>query len=208
MAYALGDSQNSLTRLVIINLIVFIALALCKAYFFFFYQDTAQIELVFRQQILQWFALPGQIEQWLYRPWTLLSALFTNVGVWMVLGNMLWLWAFGFIFQDLSGSRKIIAVYLYGGLAGGLSYGLTASMMGDAAATGYFYRRCHHDALTLLPTVSAIDGRLSALDTDDRIFFVKHRYQATGTTPKLYPAVGRCSHGISLYATDPNGIRP
>jgi membrane associated rhomboid family serine protease len=139
MAYSLGDSQNSLTRLVIINLIVFISIALCKAYYFFFYQDTAQIEQIFRQQILQWFALPGQIGQWLYRPWTLLSAPFTNVGVWMILGNMLWLWSFGFIFQDLSGSRKIVAVYLYGGLAGGLAYGITSLALGEAAGAGVFY---------------------------------------------------------------------
>lgn len=139
MGYSLGDSQNSLTRLVIINLIVFITLALCRAYFFFFYQDTAQIEQIFRQQILQWFALPGQFQQLLYRPWTLLSAMFTNVGVWMVLGNMLWLWAFGFIFQDLSGNRKIIALYLYGGIAGSLGYLLASSILPDATSAGLFY---------------------------------------------------------------------
>jgi len=139
MGYSLGDSQNSLTRLVIINLVVFITLALCRAYFFFFYQDTAQIEQIFRQQILQWFALPGQFQQLLYRPWTLLSAMFTNVGVWMVLGNMLWLWAFGFIFQDLSGNRKIIALYLYGGVAGSLGYLLASSILPDATSAGLFY---------------------------------------------------------------------
>lgn len=139
MGYSLGDSQNSLTRLVIINLVVFITLALCRAYFFFFYQDTAQIEQIFRQQILQWFALPGQFQQLLYRPWTLLSAMFTNVGVWMVLGNMLWLWAFGFIFQDLSGNRKIIALYLYGGVAGSLGYLLASSLLPDATSAGLFY---------------------------------------------------------------------
>lgn len=139
MGYSLGDSQNSLTRLVIINLVVFITLALCRAYFFFFYQDTAQIEQIFRQQILQWFALPGQFQQLLYRPWTLLSAMFTNVGVWMVLGNMLWLWAFGFIFQDLSGNRKIIALYLYGGVAGSLGYLLASFILPDATSAGLFY---------------------------------------------------------------------
>lgn len=139
MGYSLGDSQNSLTRLVIINLVVFITLALCRAYFFFFYQDTAQIEQIFRQQILQWFALPGQFQQLLYRPWTLLSTMFTNVGVWMVLGNMLWLWAFGFIFQDLSGNRKIVALYLYGGVAGSLGYLLASSILPDATSAGLFY---------------------------------------------------------------------
>ncbi|MFM7646234.1 MAG: rhomboid family intramembrane serine protease [Sphingomonadales bacterium] len=139
MGYSLGDNQNSLTRLVVINLVVFITLALCRAYYFFFYQDVGQIEVVFRQQILQWFALPGQWQQLVYRPWTLLSAMFTNVGVWMVLGHMLWLWAFGFIFQDLSGNRKIVALYLYGGLAGSLGYLLSASLMPTATDAGLFF---------------------------------------------------------------------
>jgi membrane associated rhomboid family serine protease len=139
MGYSLGDSQNSLTRLLIINLVVFITLALCRAYFFFFYQDTAQIEVVFREQILQWFALPGKGQQVLYRPWTLLTAMFTNVGIWMVLGHMLWLWAFGFIFQDLSGHRKIIALYLYGGLAGAVGYLLTVTLLPATSTSGLFY---------------------------------------------------------------------
>ncbi|MBM3915328.1 MAG: rhomboid family intramembrane serine protease [Sphingomonadales bacterium] len=139
MGYSLGDSQNSLTRLLIINLVVFITLALCRAYFFFFYQDTAQIEVVFSQQILQWFALPSSGQQVLYRPWTLLTAMFTNRGVWMILGHMLWLWAFGFIFQDLSGHRKIIALYLYGGLAGSLGYLLGVTLLPATYNAGLFY---------------------------------------------------------------------
>jgi hypothetical protein len=35
---------------------------------------------------------------------------------------MLWLWAFGYIFQDLTGSRKIIPVYIYGALAGAIAF--------------------------------------------------------------------------------------
>jgi membrane associated rhomboid family serine protease len=57
----------------------------------------------------------------------------------MVLGNMLWLWAFGFIFQDLSGNRKIIALYLYGGVAGSLGYLLASSLLPDATSAGLFY---------------------------------------------------------------------
>jgi len=139
MAYSLGDSQNSLTRLVIINLIIFIFLALCRAYFFFFFQDIAQIDLTFRNQILHWFALPGTPSQLLYRPWTLLTAPFTNVGIWMVLTHMLWLWAFGFILQDLSGNRKIVALYLYGGLAGALGYVLTTAVFPGMPVDGLFY---------------------------------------------------------------------
>ena len=35
---SLGDSNNALLKLVAINLIVFVTLALCRSYFFFIYQ--------------------------------------------------------------------------------------------------------------------------------------------------------------------------
>lgn len=136
--FSLGDNHNALTRLIIIHLVFFITLALCRTYFFFFYQDPAQIEAAFRENILQWFALPGKPGALASRPWTLLTAMFSNMGIWMIIGLMLWLWAFGFIFQDLSGNRKIIPLYLYGGLAGSLGY-LLISGLQPAVATGLFY---------------------------------------------------------------------
>ena len=36
--------------------------------------------------------------------------------------NMLWLWAFGSILQDMAGNKKIIPIYLYGGLAGAVVF--------------------------------------------------------------------------------------
>jgi hypothetical protein len=43
--------------------------------------------------------------------------MFSHEGVWQLIGTLLWLWAFGYILQDLSGNTKLIPVYLYGGLA-------------------------------------------------------------------------------------------
>lgn len=140
----LGDASNALIKLVAANLIVFITLSLCKAYLFFFYQDRAVLEATFRTSILPWFLLPSSAGEILTHWWTLFTFPFANLGIWMVIGNMLWLWAFGFIFQDLSGNRKIIPLYLYGAWAGGLTYvvaslffpsvGSTSSDMGSSAA--------------------------------------------------------------------------
>ena len=35
---------------------------------------------------------------------------------------MLWLWAFGSILQDMAGNKKIIPIYLYGGVAGAIVF--------------------------------------------------------------------------------------
>jgi hypothetical protein len=39
-----------------------------------------------------------------------------------LLGNMVWLWSFGYILQEIAGNEKIIPVYLYGGLLGGVFF--------------------------------------------------------------------------------------
>ncbi len=35
---------------------------------------------------------------------------------------LLWLWGFGYILQDLTGTKKIIPIYLYGGVAGAIFF--------------------------------------------------------------------------------------
>lgn len=103
----LGDSSNALIKLVAANLIVFITLSLCKAYLFFFYQDRAVLEATFRNSILPWFLLPASPSDVLTHWWTVFTFPFANLGIWMVIGNMLWLWAFGFIFKTSVAIEKL-----------------------------------------------------------------------------------------------------
>ena len=56
------------------------------------------------------------------RPWTILTHMFIHRSIWQVFANMLWLWCFGFIMQELTGNKKIIPVYLYGALAGAIAF--------------------------------------------------------------------------------------
>jgi membrane associated rhomboid family serine protease len=62
-------------------------------------------------------------------PWAILTHMFVHDGVWHVLGNMLWLWCFGYILQDLTGNRKIIPVFIYGALAGALAFMLSYNFL-------------------------------------------------------------------------------
>jgi hypothetical protein len=55
--------------------------------------------------------------------------MFVHDNVWHIVANMLWLWAFGYILQDLAGNRKIIPVFLYGALAGALVYMLSFNLI-------------------------------------------------------------------------------
>ena len=80
---------------------------------------------MFQHQILDWFALPASLEKLSTRPWVLFTYMFSHLGVWQLISSLLWLWGFGYILQDLTGNRKLIPLYLYGGFVGGVFFLLT-----------------------------------------------------------------------------------
>jgi Rhomboid family len=63
-----------------------------------------------------------------------LSYMFSDIDVFRAISNMLWLWAFGGILQNLTGNKKLIPVYLYGGLAGALFFIIANSVSPANAA--------------------------------------------------------------------------
>lgn len=119
----LGQNGNSLVWIIGINAIVFGIISLIKIG----YALSGEAQINFQQQILPQFLISAAIEQWLTHPWTLLTYMFSHVGIWSLLTNMLWFWSFGQILQLLSGNRHVAPVYLYGGLAGGLFFLLLAN---------------------------------------------------------------------------------
>jgi membrane associated rhomboid family serine protease len=86
-------------------------------------------EAAFYKNIFQWFAMPADIRLFITRPWTLISSGFTQMDLWMMISNMFWLWTFGFIFQDLTGNRRIIPLYLYGSFVPAIVYLLSYALL-------------------------------------------------------------------------------
>ncbi len=141
---SLGQDGNALMGLVTINIIFFLILLTLKVVYYFFQKD----EVVFSNQVVQYFELPGQLTKLTERPWTILTYMFSQISVLQILSNMLWLWSFGFILQELTGNKKLIPVYIYGGLAGAVVFILAnyaipslrlsvnnAALLGSNAAT-------------------------------------------------------------------------
>src|ERR1043165_908964 len=119
---SLGQSSNRLTILVAINLIVFVIFAFIKTLYFFRYADKNTAITFYHENVLNWFALPADGKEILARPWTILTQMFLHERLWQVVPNMLWLGLFGSILQTLTGNRKLIPVFIYGGLAGALAF--------------------------------------------------------------------------------------
>ena len=79
----------------------------------------------YMSNIFKWFILPAEVDKILDRPWTIITYMFMHEGVFHMLGNVLWLWAFGYILQDLAGNNKLVPLFLYGGIAGAFLFVVT-----------------------------------------------------------------------------------
>jgi membrane associated rhomboid family serine protease len=105
---------------VALNVIFFLLLLTLQVVYYFYQQSTE----AYNQSVVQWFELPSNLSRFIERPWTLLTFMFsdTSAGLMRLISNMVWFWVFASILQKESGNEKIIPVYIYGGLLGGLFF--------------------------------------------------------------------------------------
>jgi membrane associated rhomboid family serine protease len=104
---------SALTRLIYINLGVFLLVRISNV--FFFLSGTPF-------PFLEWLALPADFGMLASRPWTLLTYMFLHFDFLHILFNLLWLYWMGQIFLCYFNQEKLIAIYLLGGITGGLFY--------------------------------------------------------------------------------------
>ncbi len=114
----LGQGDNALVWLVAINVMVFLIILFVHVV----YKFSGSSDMVFEQNALPFFQLPAGLIRLSEKPWTLLIFMFSEVSVFNLISNMLWLWAFGYIMQDIAGNRKLIPVFIYGGIAGAVFF--------------------------------------------------------------------------------------
>lgn len=116
------QDNSALITLIAINLIVFVIFAFVQAIYYLRFENGAQAVAEFNENVLNWLALPADLSKIATRPWTIVTHMFMHTGLWHIFGNMLWLWMFGYLLQDLTGNRKIVPVFLYGAFAGALAF--------------------------------------------------------------------------------------
>lgn len=118
----LGQPGNSLVLLLIILVVVFCLFTFLHLAYSLTNEDTAAANRSYYEGILVWFRMPASLGLLAGKPWTLFTYMFVHDSVWNMIGNMIWLWVFGFILQDLTGNKTIIPLFIYSGLAGALLY--------------------------------------------------------------------------------------
>jgi len=109
------DGSN-LYRLIYINIAVFILMTFVAIIGFLLNNQEIPVKA------LNIFAVPSSVGSLFLRPWTLITYMFLHKDIWHILFNMLWLFWFGKIFLEYLDQRKLVAVYLLGGISGAVVY--------------------------------------------------------------------------------------
>ena len=117
-------SGNPLFLFIGINVLVFVGIGVLSLATALGFTDVSLAGYV-----LQWLQLPAAVSSWLYKPWTLVTYMFTQQGLFHVLFNMLWLFWLGIIFLDFLKKRQFTFVYLAGGIVGGVLYLLAYNLI-------------------------------------------------------------------------------
>ncbi|MDT3403288.1 rhomboid family intramembrane serine protease [Mucilaginibacter terrae] len=70
----------------------------------------------------EYLALPASLSKLATRFWTPISYMFMHDGIFHILFNMLWLYWMGQIFEEYLGNKRIVSLYVMGGLVGALFF--------------------------------------------------------------------------------------
>jgi membrane associated rhomboid family serine protease len=128
---------NNLMKLIYINIAVFILVTLIAIIGFLIANPFIS------EKAIDLLAVPSALKILITRPWTLFTYMFLHKDIWHILFNMLWLYWFGTIFLQYLDPRKLVSVYLLGGISGAAVYILSfnifpafAGLVSESVAIG------------------------------------------------------------------------
>ncbi|MDA3952927.1 MAG: rhomboid family intramembrane serine protease [Bacteroidales bacterium] len=104
-------SGSSLIKLIYVNIAVFLAVKLIGTF-------VTLLQLNTGLSFVTWLAVPADINNLIFKPWTIFTYMFLHQDFLHILFNMLWLYWFGQIFLKHFDNKKLLSVYIVGGLAG------------------------------------------------------------------------------------------
>ncbi len=108
-----------LTRLIYVNIGVFLAIRIIHVFFFLLNQEFPLID---------WLSLPASSDQLFRMPWTIITYMFLHFNFLHILFNILWLYWMGKIFLFYFDEKQLLGVYLLGGIFGGLFFVLAYNL--------------------------------------------------------------------------------
>jgi len=115
---------NILFKLIFINAGVFFFVNLFELIVFLF---SLGGQIPFSLQ--EYLAVPADLNILMFRPWTVITYMFLHYDFWHILFNMLWLYWFGKIFLEHLEQKRLLSIYILGGISGAALYIATFNLL-------------------------------------------------------------------------------
>ena len=101
-------------QLIYINLVVFILVFVTNTFGYLF---EAQSNV-----LVSWLSLPASFDDFILKPWTILTYGFLHVGFLHILFNLIALYYIGHLFKNYFTSKQLLNFYIYGTVFGGVLF--------------------------------------------------------------------------------------
>lgn len=147
---------NMVTKLVVVNFAVFVVIKLIYLAMSLVTMGDAS---GLYDNMLGYLWLYADLSALAWHFWGIITHMFLHDSLWHLVNNMMVLYIFGKIVSDLVGERRILPLYLLGGLAGALVYVVTAQFFLDIGSY----------ALGASAAVMALGGAALILAPDYRV---------------------------------------
>ena len=113
---------SMLMKLIYINSGIFLFIKIVQMFGFLF--QVPEISTT----VLSYLAAPASLAELIRKPWTVFTYMFLHEGFFHLLFNMLWLYWFARIFTQYFDEKKLLSLYIMGGLAGAFLYILSFNL--------------------------------------------------------------------------------
>jgi len=124
------QSGSSVNLLIGINVLIFLLISIISVFEFLFNRQHTISTI-----INQYLAVPTNLSTLLQRIWTPFTYQFLHAGFFHILFNMLWLYWMGKLLEEYLNSKRVLFIYLLGGLCGAFFYILCYNLFPAFAET-------------------------------------------------------------------------
>lgn len=109
---------DTLQKIIAVNVVVYIIVNLGDVLMRLFNFPEGMVS----DTVSDWVAVPSSVSVLITRPWSLITYCFYHERFFHILFNMLWLFYMGGLFTEYLGEKKVLPLYIMGGLCGALLF--------------------------------------------------------------------------------------
>lgn len=112
-----------MNQIIVINVVAFVVIGVLGVFM------TLAGQAALFNDLSRYLMLPAALDKVILQPWTLITYFFFHKGFFHILWNMLFMYWFGRLITEYLGQNKLLGLYVWGGIGGGVLYLLIYNLL-------------------------------------------------------------------------------